>query len=171
MQAEARALLPGLPVDDIDLLVVDEMGKDISGAGLDPNVIGRTIGSWSVRRSRPRIARIFARALTAASHGNACGLGFVDVATPRLVEAIDLEATAVNAITACTPEDVRLPLTLPSERDAMATALATIRSHEVEDVRIVQIVKHLRGHPASGLARTPRLPSRSATTSRLTPTA
>ncbi len=139
LQVEAGALLPGLPLDDIDLLIVDEMGKDISGAGLDPNVIGRTIGAWSVRRTRPRIARIFARELTPASHGNACGLGYVDVATPRLVEAIDLEATAVNAVTSCTPEDVRLPLTLPTERDAVAVALATIRPHTLEDLRIVQI--------------------------------
>ena len=139
LQPEARALLPGLPLDDIDLLIVDEMGKDISGAGLDPNVIGRAIGAWSVRRTRPRIARIFVRGLTRATHGNACGLGYVDVATARLVEAIDLEATAVNAVTSCMPEDVRLPLTLPTERDAVAVALATIRPHDVEDLRIVQI--------------------------------
>jgi len=139
LQPEARALLPGLPLDDIDLLIVDEMGKDISGAGLDPNVIGRTIGAWSARRTRPRIARIFVRGLTRATHGNACGLGYVDVATSRLVEAIDLEATAVNAVTSCMPEDVRLPLTLPTERDAVAAALATIRPHAVDDLRIVQI--------------------------------
>jgi hypothetical protein len=139
LQAAARTLLPGLPLDDIDLLIVDEMGKDVSGAGLDPNVIGRAIGSWSVRRTSPRIARIFVRALTAASHGNACGLGFVDVATARLVEDIDLEATAINAVTSYVPEDVRLPLTLPTERDAIAAALATIRPHCASDLRIVQI--------------------------------
>ena len=139
LQSAARNLLPGLPLDDIDLLIVDEMGKDISGAGLDPNVIGRTIGAWSVQRTKPRIARIFVRGLTPASHGNACGLAYVDVATGRLVEAIDLEATAVNAVTSCMPEDVRLPLTLPSERDAVAAALATIRPHDVADLRIVQI--------------------------------
>ena len=140
LQGEARALLPGLPVDEIDLLVVDEMGKDISGAGLDPNVIGRTVGAWSVPRTTPRIARIFVRALTPASHGNACGLAYVDVTTARLVEAIDLEVTAVNAITSCMPEDVRIPLTVPTERDAVAVALATIRPREVADLRIVQIV-------------------------------
>ena len=139
LQGEARTLLPGLPLDDIDLLIVDEMGKDISGAGLDPNVTGRTIGSWSLRRTRPRIARIFVRSLTPASHGNACGLAYVDVATARLVEAIDLEATAVNAITSCMPEDVRIPLTVATDRDAVAVALATIRPHELDDLRIVQI--------------------------------
>jgi hypothetical protein len=140
LQVAARALLPGLPVDEIDLLIVDEMGKEISGSGLDPNVIGRTIGTWSVRRTRPKISRIFVRGLTPASHGNAAGLGFVDVAAPRLVEAVDLETTAMNAVTSCLPEDMRLPLTLPSEHDAVATALATIRPHEIADLRIVQIV-------------------------------
>ena len=139
LQTQARALLPGLPLDDIDLLIVDEMGKNISGAGLDPNVIGRTIGRWSVQRTRPRIARILVRGLTAGSHGNASGLGFVDVATPRLIQAIDLDTTAVNAVTACMPEDARLPLTLPTERDAVAAALATVRPHSLEDVRIVHI--------------------------------
>lgn len=139
LQAQARALLPGLPLDDIDLLIVDEMGKNISGAGLDPNVIGRTIGRWSVQRTRPRIARILVRGLTAGSHGNASGLGFVDVATPHLIQAIDLDTTAVNAVTACMPEDARLPLTLPTERDAVAAALATVRPHSLEDVRIVHI--------------------------------
>ena len=139
LQAQARALLPGLPLDDIDLLIVDEMGKNISGAGLDPNVIGRTIGRWSVQRTRPRIARILVRGLTAGSHGNASGLGFVDVATPHLIQAIDFDTTAVNAVTACMPEDARLPLTLPTERDAVAAALATVRPHSLEDVRIVHI--------------------------------
>jgi len=139
LQTQARALLPGLPLDDIDLLIVDEMGKNISGAGLDPNVIGRTIGRWSVQRTRPRIVRILVRGLTAGSHGNASGLGFVDVATPRLIQAIDLDTTAVNAVTACMPEDARLPLTLPTERDAVAVALATVRPHSLEDVRIVHI--------------------------------
>jgi hypothetical protein len=139
LQSQARTLLPGLPLDDIDLLIVDEMGKDISGAGLDPNVIGRTISRWSAQRTRPRIARIFVRGLTRASHGNASGLGFVDVATPRLIKAIDFDTTAVNAVTACMPEDARLPLILPTERDAVAAALATVRPHSVEDVRIVHI--------------------------------
>ncbi len=139
MQPAARALLPGLPLDEIDLLIVNEMGKDISGAGLDPNVIGRSIGTWSAQRTRPRISRIFVRALTPSSHGNAAGLGFVDVTTARLVEAVDLEATAMNAVTGCVPEDVRLPLTLPTEREAVAVALATIRQRDVDDLRIVQI--------------------------------
>ncbi|MGO9204793.1 MAG: DUF362 domain-containing protein [Candidatus Limnocylindrales bacterium] len=139
LQEVAKGLLPGLPLDDIDLLIVDEMGKDISGAGLDPNVIGRSLGPWQVKRDRPRITRIFVRDLSPASEGNACGLGFIDVTTPQLIEKVDLEVTAVNAITACFPEDVRLPLTLPNDRDAIAAMLDTLRPFTAEDLRLVHI--------------------------------
>ena len=135
----ARELLPGLPLDDIDLLIIDEMGKDISGAGLDPNVIGRSLGPWQVKRDRPRITRIFVRDLTPASEGNACGLGFIDVTTPQLIEKVDLEVTAVNAITACFPEDMRLPLTLPTDRDAIGAMLDTLRPFTVKDLRLAHI--------------------------------
>lgn len=139
LQEVARELLPGLPLDDIDLLIVDEMGKDVSGAGLDPNVIGRALGPWQVRRERPRITRIFVRDLTAASEGNGCGLGFLDVTTPQLLEKVDLEVTAVNAITACFPEDVRLPLTMPNDRDAIDAMLGTLRPFATGDLRLVHI--------------------------------
>ena len=139
LQGVARGLLPGLPLDDIDLLIIDEMGKDISGAGLDPNVIGRSLGPWQVKRERPRITRIFVRDLTSASEGNACGLGFIDVTTPQLIEKIDLEVTAVNAITACFPEDMRLPLTVPNDRDAIGAMLDTLRPFTAEDLRLVHI--------------------------------
>jgi hypothetical protein len=139
LQDVARGLLPGLPMDDIDLLIIDEMGKDISGAGLDPNVIGRSLGPWQVKRDRPRITRIFVRDLTSASEGNACGLGFIDVTTPQLIEKVDLEVTAVNAITACFPEDMRLPLTLPTDRDAIGAMLDTLRPFTAKDLRLVHI--------------------------------
>ena len=139
LQEFARSMLPGLPLDDIDVLIVDEMGKEISGAGLDPNVTGRSAGQWQVRRDRPRIERIVVRDLTPASEGNACGLAFVDVATARLIEKVDLEVTAANAVTSCFPEDVRLPLTVPTEREALAAALATVRPFTEEDLRIVHI--------------------------------
>ena len=139
LQKAASALLPGLPLEDIDLLIVDEMGKDVSGAGLDPNVIGRSLGPWQVKRDSPRITRIFVRDLTPASEGNACGLGFIDVTTARLIEKVDLEVTAVNAITACFPEDMRLPLTLATEREAIAAMLGTLRPFTREDLRLVHI--------------------------------
>ncbi|ACN15134.1 conserved hypothetical protein [Desulforapulum autotrophicum HRM2] len=137
---KARSLLPRLPLDEIDLLIVDEMGKDISGAGMDPNVVGgRGSCVWSANRPWPKITRIFARSLTRATKGNASGLGMVHVTTPRLVEMIDMQATAINAITASCPEDCRIPMTLATEKEAVVAALMTIGPYTPEDVRIVHI--------------------------------
>jgi hypothetical protein len=135
----ARRHLPGLPLDDIDLLIVDEMGKDISGGGLDPNVVGRTSASWGVKRARPRVSRIFVRSLTARTEGNAAGLGLVDATTPRLIDQIDHEATAVGALTACCPEDAKIPMVFPSDRVAIRNLLTTVRPTSADDVRLVHI--------------------------------
>lgn len=137
---KARSLLPRLPLDEIDLLIVDEMGKDISGAGMDPNVVGgRGCCVWSASRPWPKIMRIFARSLSLATKGNASGLGMVHVTTPRLVEKIDMQTTAVNAITASCPEDCRIPMTLATEKEAVVATLMTIGPYTPEDVRIVHI--------------------------------
>ena len=135
----ARTLLPGLPLDDIDVLVVDEMGKDVSGGGMDPNVTGRSVGVWTVPRETPRITRIVALSLTAATEGNACGMGCVDFAPRRLVDRIDLAATVTNAMASCAPEDGKVPVTLAGDREALAAALATLRPYTDEDLRLVHI--------------------------------
>ena len=137
--AVARRLLPTLPIEDIDLLVVDEMGKEVSGAGLDPNVTGRTSASWMTQRDKPRIGRVFVRDLTAASEGNAIGLGAIDAITTRIVEKIDFHATTVNALGSCAPEDCRVPLTLASDRDAISTLLLTLPPRSFSDLRLVFI--------------------------------
>ena len=137
---KAYYCLPGLPIDTIDLLIVDEMGKDISGAGMDPNVVGgKGICIWSDDRPLPDITRIFVRDLTAASNGNAMGLGMVHVVTPKLADKIDMQATATNAVTACCPEDCKIPLTLATEKEAVAAALLTVRPYTMEDLRVVHI--------------------------------
>jgi hypothetical protein len=135
----ARRHLPGLPLDDIDLLILDEMGKDISGRGLDPNVTGREIISWSARRERPRVLRIFVRGLSAASHGNALGIGNADAVTLRLVDSLDGAKTAVNGLTSCSPDDVRIPLVFACDRDAVFAMLTTIRPTTPDDVRVVYV--------------------------------
>jgi hypothetical protein len=135
----ARRHHPGLPLDDIDLLIVDEMGKDISGGGLDPNVVGRTSASWGVRRPRPRVSRIFVRDLSRRSEGNAAGLGMVDAITTRVVEKIDHRATAVGALTACCPEDAKVPMVFPTDRDAILSLLSTVRPTSTDDLRLVHI--------------------------------
>jgi hypothetical protein len=135
----ARTLLPRLPLDDIDVLLIDEMGKDVSGAGMDPNVTGRSVGCWIEPRLSPRITRIVVRSLTAASEGNACGLGCVDFAPRRLLEQVDLAASATNALASCAPEDGKLPLTFASDREALGAALATLRPFTRDDLRLVHI--------------------------------
>jgi hypothetical protein len=133
----ARRHLPGLPLDDIDLLILDEMGKDISGRGLDPNVTGREIVSWCAHRARPRVLRIFVRGLSAGSHGNALGVGNADAVALRLVDALDGAKTAVNGLTSCSPDDVRIPLVFACDRDAVFALLTTIRPTTPDDVRVV----------------------------------
>ena len=135
----ARRHLPGLPLDDIDLLILDEIGKDISGVGLDPNVTGRNVISWSTRRARPRVLRIFVRGLTAASGGNASGVGNADAVTTRLIDQMDGAATAVNGLTSCAPDDVRIPLVFACDRDAVFALLTTIRPTTADDVRVVYV--------------------------------
>jgi len=136
---KARAYQLRIPVNNIDLLIIDEMGKDISGAGIDPKVVGRAICSWADTESRPRVARIFVRDLTDASEGHASGIGMVDFTTERLIRKIDMQATAVNALTSCCPEEGKIPMSFSSDREAVAAALMTIRPHTAEDVGIVRI--------------------------------
>src|ERR1700722_16782665 len=100
----ATSLLARLPFDEIDLLIIDRMGKDISGSGMDTNVIGRDIAGYiSTLRSEspvtPRVARIFVRDLTPASNGNGVGIGMADFTTARFVKALNLQYTYMNALT------------------------------------------------------------------------
>lgn len=136
---KARAYLPTLPLNDIDLLIVDEMGKDISGEGIDPNVVGRDVCECGARRSLPKITRIFVRDLTEGSEGSALGIGQADFTTQRLVDKIDFEVTAVNCLTCCCPESGRVPLTYPNDRQALAAAMMTVRPYTPSDIRIVYI--------------------------------
>lgn len=136
---QARSLLPHLPVDEIDLLIVDEMGKNISGQGVDPNVVGRECVAYGVPRKKPRISRIFIRDLTEASNGAALGIATADFTLKRLVDKIDFDVTAVNCLTACCPEAGRVPLTFATDREAITAALMSIRPYELNDLGIVHI--------------------------------
>jgi len=132
--AEARALLPNIPFDPIDALIVDRIGKDISGTGLDPNVIGmhRRIGGAPEREIR----RIVALDLSEASHGNANGVGMADIITARLRDGIDWHATYTNALTADFLSGVKLPIACPTAREAVALALYPFEPAEARVVRV-----------------------------------
>jgi hypothetical protein len=135
----AREYLPRLPLNEIDLLIIDEMGKDISGEGIDPNVVGRDVCAYGAKRPQPEVTRIFVRDLTEGTEGSALGLGQADFTTKRLVAKMDFETTAINCLTACCPEAGKIPLTYPCDRDAIEAALTTIRPYTLEDLRIVHI--------------------------------
>lgn len=139
LQIEAKRMFPTIPFDDIDLLIIDEMGKDISGPGMDPNVTGRNVVLSSQSPNRPRITRIFVRDLTARSEGSAVGIGNADFTSTRLVKKIDIKATAVNCITGCAPECGRIPLAFDNDKEAIEAAFACIRPVKPEDIRVVYI--------------------------------
>jgi len=139
LMKRARALIPTLPLDEMDLLIVDEMGKDISGEGIDPNVVGRDVCAYGAQREWPKIARIFVRDLTENTQGSAVGIGQADFTLQRLVDKIDFQATAINCLTACCPEAGRVPLTFPHDREALAAALMSLRPYALQDLRLVHI--------------------------------
>jgi hypothetical protein len=119
----SRRLMPRIPVDPLDLLVVDEMGKDISGVGMDPNIIGRIRVRGQVEPDYPRISSIVVCGLSAASHGNALGIGLADVATRSLAKGIDVDAMTENAVTSGFLERAKIPLLAETPRRAVEIAL------------------------------------------------
>jgi hypothetical protein len=140
--ALARQWMPRLPLSRIDLLVVDEMGKHISGLGMDTNITGRRPGGATV--DAPRIGRIFVRDLAAGSDGNAHGIGLADFTTSRLVRAIDYRASVLNSMTAMHPEASFTPVHFESDREAIDAALSTFGLQRADEARIVRIRNTLR---------------------------
>ena len=119
----SNALLPRIPFGQLDVLVVDWIGKNISGSGMDPNVIGmwRRLGG----ERRPDYRRIVVRDITPESHGNAIGIGWADFTTKRLVESIDRAAMEMNCITANAPDVARIPISTATDREAIELAIKT----------------------------------------------
>jgi hypothetical protein len=137
---QAREWMPRIPFDPLDMLVVREMGKNISGCGMDPNVIGRAIpGQCLGDDLRPRIQKIVVLNLTPESHGNAIGMGLADVTTRRLGEQVDFNATFTNAITSGSLGGCRLPPFLEDDRAALQVALKTCPRVEPATARIAAI--------------------------------
>jgi hypothetical protein len=140
--AKAWAYMPRLPFADIDLLIVDAIGKNISGSGMDPNIIGRghiESGETSPVPSQPVVSRLFVRELTPQTHGNAIGIGMADFTTTRLVQAIDREATYTNAITSLAFASPKIPIYFDSDREVLTRALATLPTRDPALVRLVRI--------------------------------
>lgn len=139
----AKRIMARLPFQEMDILVVDEMGKDVTGAGMDPNVVGRIMNRASPEPEFPKIMRIYVRDLTEATHGNATGVGKADFISKRLFEKMDRRPTYINAITGGTPESARIPLICDNDRQALIYAMTTIGDVEPEKARVMWIANTL----------------------------
>jgi hypothetical protein len=139
---QAWAYMPRLPFADIDLLIVDAIGKNISGSGMDPNIIGRgniESGESTTAPGLPVVRRLFVRELTAETHGNAIGIGMADFTTTRLVQSMDREATYTNAITSLAFPSAQIPIYFDTDREVLTRALASLPARDPAQVRLVRI--------------------------------
>ncbi|MBP1723231.1 MAG: hypothetical protein H6Q44_936 [Deltaproteobacteria bacterium] len=127
---KAREIMPRLPFKQMDVLVVDEIGKNISGAGMDPNVTGRLFFIGSPPLKEP---------LTPETEGNAIGIGFAEYTTTRLAKKIDPVPTAINAITGMGPECGRIPIAFDKDRDALQAAYDNSGVIDPKDLRLVWV--------------------------------
>jgi hypothetical protein len=137
----ARGLMAALPFDDLDVLVVDEMGKNVSGTGMDTNVLGRMYVPGVPDCDRPRITAVVVLGLTEPSHGNATGIGLADFTTEKLVSEIDWYATYMNGYTGGTGGLLRnrIPTVMPTDRAAIAMAMRMCGKPDPSTVRLARI--------------------------------
>jgi hypothetical protein len=149
----ARRWLARLPFAEADLLIIDEIGKDVSGSGMDTNVVGRkrTLrfgplsqgaapgGPGGVEFRLPAMRHIFVRGLSAHTHGNATGIGLADFTTTRLVNAMNYRATCINCLTAGYPEGANIPVHFETDREVIDAALAIAGTRRPEEARVLRI--------------------------------
>ncbi|HYM13764.1 MAG TPA: lactate racemase domain-containing protein, partial [Bryobacterales bacterium] len=132
-----KSWAPRIPVKEIDLLIVDEMGKNISGAGMDTKIVNRSVtGENNVWPNAPKIMRIFVRDLTPLSYGNAVGLGMADVLTDRLYNKMDPVPTQLNALTASTTRMCATPIHFPTDRDCLEKVVPTLGRIDTKDATL-----------------------------------
>jgi hypothetical protein len=137
--AAAKEMMPRLPFNEIDLLIVDEMGKNISGTGMDPNVTGRNRDILGIFPTPVNPKRLFVRDLTPDSNGNATGIGLADLTTKRLVDKINYQATYMNCITGISLEKAAVPMFFETDRECIRTALGSVGLTPPEKSRVVRI--------------------------------
>ncbi|WP_219417944.1 hypothetical protein [Pseudonocardia nigra] len=138
---DAKRRVATLPFDDIDVAVIDTMGKNFSGAGMDTNVIGRMMIRGSAEFERPRITNIAVLDLSDVSHGNAVGLGLADFVPFRLIEKVDLRYTYINAMTSGLggPQRGQIPMAMPDDRSTVAAAIVTCGRADLDRVSLVRM--------------------------------
>ncbi len=136
----AKKFAPGLPFEAADILIIDEMGKDISGTGFDTKVVGRIgLPLLSEEPQSPRVKRIVVCELTQQSEGNAVGVGIADMITQRLLDKIDMEALNMNTLTGVCPEMGKIPFTLKNDREAISAAIKCVGLIPVTKLKIMRI--------------------------------
>lgn len=142
--AEAKAAMPRLLLDYIDVLLIDEIGKEISGSGMDPNIVGRTGSGLTSGFTAPPIQKIVVRDLTDKTHGNASGIGIADVITARLFNKIDFAYTYANCITSTALAGAKIPVVMRSDQEALAVAVKTCNRISPSSVKIAWIKNTLQ---------------------------
>jgi hypothetical protein len=135
----AYETLPTLPFDDLDVLVIDRMGKDISGSGMDTNVVGRREYGFEPEPESPDIKRIFVRTLTEPSQGNATGLGMADFVHQNLIADAQLYKAVINTLTASTPHGARVPPIMETDRAGFVASLSTVGIVDTKDIRVARV--------------------------------
>ncbi|WP_053362772.1 lactate racemase domain-containing protein [Bacillus sp. FJAT-27251] len=136
---QAFKLMPSLPVEDMDILVVDEIGKNYSGTGMDTNIIGRIRVLGVEEPKKPSVKYVIASNLSEASHGNALGIGLADLTTQRLYEKIDLKTMNENVVTSTFLARAAIPIVLDNDQEALKAALRATWGVAAEEARIVRI--------------------------------
>ncbi|WP_209124243.1 lactate racemase domain-containing protein [Alkalihalobacillus sp. BA299] len=136
---KAFDLMPSLPIDKMDILIVDEIGKNYSGTGMDTNIIGRIRVLGVEEPKKPDIKYLIASNLSEASHGNALGIGLADLTTKRLFEKIDLKTMNENVVTSTFLDRAKIPIVLDNDREALKAALRANWGVAAEDARIARI--------------------------------
>jgi Domain of unknown function (DUF362) len=140
-----RGLLPKLPFDRAELLIIDEIGKEISGTGMDTNVIGRKFSDhYYIGREKPEIHNIYIRRLTEKTHGNATGIGIAEFCHRRVLEQIDLQATRVNCLTGGHAVAAMLPMDLATDKEGIGTALTQCGWGDPEKMPVMWIRNTLK---------------------------
>jgi hypothetical protein len=136
---QSKDMMGRLPFDQLDLLVIGEIGKNYSGAGIDPNVVGRLLMEGEPEFERPRITRICALDLSPESHGNGTGVGIADLTTDRLLARIDPVPFRMNNLTACFLWRSKLPLSFPTDRECIEAGISTCWQPHLDRLRMAMI--------------------------------
>ena len=136
----ARQRMPRLPFDEADLLIVDKIGKEISGTGMDTNVIGRKFNDKIAAPDEfPKMRQIYVRSLSEATAGNACGIGIAEYCRSEIVDQMDKEVTRINCLTSCHPTAGAIPIHMPTDADILNAAKTQAGRLSVHDLRWIRI--------------------------------